>query len=609
MNDYINKKAYSVEEIRKTFAKAYAPWTKEEDELLKSAYKKFLETKQSNGQTEEVFIKKYIQKLGRKSGGIRSRISKLFNGFVPQYRKSITFLPVPKIELNSEFQKALDLIEALDRNVFITGRAGTGKSTLLTYFRNHTKKKVVVLAPTGVAALNVQGQTIHSFFKFKPGITLHGVKKVHTRGNSKNLYQNIDTIVIDEISMVRSDLLDCIDKFLRLNRNSDLPFGGVQMIFIGDLYQLSPVVTGSEREIFKTHYASQYFFDAKVFDKLNLEFIELEKVYRQKDNDFINLLNAIRNNSATEEHLLEINKRYKPDFIADHKSFTIYLTTTNDLADSINSQQLAKLAQRQFTYHGAITGIFEKNSLPTEIELSIKAGAQVMMLNNDMQGRWVNGTIGKIIRIQKHADEGDEIVVRFSDGKIHKVLPHTWELFRFTFDENKNSLVSETVGTFTQYPVRLAWAVTIHKGQGKTFDNVIIDIGRGTFAHGQLYVALSRCTSFKGIVLKKPVAKKHIFMDWRVVKFVTRFQYQKSETDLPLQEKVRMLKQAVNSQQRIVITYLKASDEKSRRIIKPFRVGKMEYLGREFLGVEAFDEKRQEERVFRVDRILEMKKK
>lgn len=612
-----NWKAYDVAEIRKKYTKAYAPWTEEEDKLLKAAYEEFKKIKQATGQTGEIFIAEYAQKLGRKPGGIRSRINKLLDGVLPGYRERKTTIikriesvasEVKKIDLNPKFQKALSLMEDTNKNVFLTGRAGTGKSTLLTHFRGMTKKKVVVLAPTGVAALNVHGQTIHSFFKFKPDITLQNIKRVYKKDASKNLYAKIDTIVIDEISMVRSDLLDCVDKFLQLNRNSSMPFGGVQMILIGDLYQLPPVVTGSEREIFKTHYASQYFFDAKVFGSLQIEFIELEKVYRQKNDAFIELLNAVRNNSATEEHLLEINKRHNPDFVADPNSFTIYLTTTNDLANTINREQLSFLKQKQFTYHGNITGSFERSSFPTDVELSVKVGSQVMMLNNDNQGRWVNGTIGKIVDIEKD-EEKDIILVQFSDGKTREVTPHTWELFRFSFDQKANSLNSETVGTFTQYPMRLAWAVTIHKSQGKTFDNVIIDIGRGTFVHGQLYVALSRCTSFEGIVLKQPVAKKHIFMDWRVVKFVTRFQYQKSEALLPLENKVRILEEAAKNNRAVSavsIVYLKSSDEKSKRVIKPVRVGKMEYLGREFLGVEAFDEKRQDERVFRIDKTLEL---
>jgi len=513
---------------------------------------------------------------------------------------------IPEIELNPEFKKALELIEKTKQNVFITGRAGTGKSTLLTYFRKHTKKKVVVLAPTGVAALNVKGQTIHSFFRFKPSITLQKVKRLYKPDNKKNMYAKLDTIVIDEISMVRSDLLDCIDKSLRLNRNLDKPFGGVQMIFIGDLYQLPPVVTSSEREIFKTQYASQYFFDSQVFSKLSLEFIELEKVYRQKDDTFIKLLNAVRNNSATEEHLAEINKRHNPDFIANPNNFTIYLTTTNQLANTINFEQLSLLSTKQKTYEGLTTDAFEQSSLPTDVQLKVKVGSQVMMLNNDSQGRWVNGTVAKITDIKKGEYTDDIIFIETNDGKIYKVTPFTWELFHFSFDETKNSLVSNTVGTFTQYPMRLAWAVTIHKSQGKTFDNIIVDIGTGTFVHGQLYVALSRCTSFKGLILKQQIQKKHIFMDYRVVKFVTSFQYQKSETNLSLDNKIKIIEEAIKNKKEIKITYLKANDEKSRRTIKPLKIGKMEFKGKEFLGIKAFDDKRQIERVFRVDRILEM---
>lgn len=620
MSFVAGQKAYNVNEIRKTFSKAYAPWTKEEDKRLKEAYSEFTKLEQATVQTEETFIvkqearfiKEYAQRSGRKPGGIKSRLVKLLDGSVPDYRQSKTTTKSikvataqPQIDLNPEFQKALDLMENTNKNVFLTGRAGTGKSTLLTHFQGHTEKKAVILAPTGVAALNVKGQTIHSFFKFKPGITLQNVKKVSKKDNPKNLYAKIDTIVIDEISMVRSDLLDCVDKFLQLNRGRNEPFGGVQMIFIGDLYQLPPVVTGSEKEIFRTHYTSQYFFDAKVFGSLQIEFIELEKVYRQKDNAFIELLNAVRNNSATEDHLFEINKRHNPDFVANPDSFSIHLTTTNDLADTTNREKLSLLKQKQYTYHGNITGSFERNSLPTDIELSVKVGSQVMMLNNDSQGRWVNGTIGKIVAIEKDEEE-DIILVQFSDGKTREVTPHTWELFHFFFDQNKNNLASQTVGTFTQYPMRLAWAVTIHKSQGKTFDNVIIDIGRGTFVHGQLYVALSRCTSFEGIVLKQPVAKKHIFMDWRVVKFVTRFQYQKSEALLPLEKKVHILNEAIKNKNAVSIIYLKASDEKSKRVIKPQRIGEMDYQGKSFLGVEAYDEKRQDDRIFRVDRILEL---
>lgn len=510
-----------------------------------------------------------------------------------------------KIELNQEFKKALALMEETTKNVFITGRAGTGKSTLLTFWRGKTKKKAVVLAPTGVAALNVQGQTIHSFFRFRPDITLDKVRKRFSKG--KNIYREIETIVIDEISMVRSDLLDCVDKFIRLNgKDKTLPFGGIQMIFIGDLYQIPPVVTGKERQIFKTLYKSQYFFDAKVFAGLEMEFIELEKVYRQHDQGFIDLLNAIRNNSATEEHLEAINARFSPHFDPSIKDFFIYLTPTNKLAEEINQKQLAKIKGRLYTYHGEILGDFNLRSLPTKIDLSIKKGSQVMMLNNDSNSRWVNGSVGKLIKIKRTKHKVDIIIIKLINGEKVEVAPFTWELFKFSLDKKTNQLISETIGSFIQYPLMLAWAVTIHKSQGKTFDRVIIDIGGGTFVHGQIYVALSRCTTLQGLVLKKPIEKKHIFMDWRVVKFLTQYQYQISEDNLPLEEKITLIEKAIKDGQSLEIIYLRANDEKSKRFIEPNFVGEMEYLGKTYLGVSAFDSKRQEERNFRVDRILEI---
>lgn len=509
-----------------------------------------------------------------------------------------------KIEINEQFKRALDLMENTDKNVFITGRAGTGKSTLLEYFRNKTKKRIVVLAPTGVSALNVKGQTIHSFFKFKPDITLSLVKKIKTK-KEENIYQNIDTIVIDEISMVRADLLDCADRFLRLNGpESKKPFGGIQMIFIGDLYQLSPVVTGSEKEAFSSLYKTPYFYSAKVFESYDMEFIELEKVYRQHDPSFIELLNSIRNKSITEEQLELLNERCIPDFEPSPHDFYVYLVTTNDHAEKVNNRQLQKLRGRAFTFHGSIEGEFGREYLPTSIELKLKVGAQIMMVNNDSMGRWVNGSIGRVIDIIQI--EGEKvIVVELTDGSVVEILPHTWEIFRF-YAEN-GELKSEVIGKFTQYPLILAWAVTIHKSQGKTFDKVVIDIGRGTFAHGQVYVALSRCTTLEGIVLKKTISKKHIWMDWKIVDFLTKYQYKKAEDNLSFDEKIEIIKNAIKNRKALEIVYLKPNDEKSKRLIIPEFIGEMEYQGKKYLGLRAFCKKRNEERNFRVDRILEIK--
>ncbi|MCC6758470.1 MAG: AAA family ATPase, partial [Candidatus Omnitrophica bacterium] len=509
----------------------------------------------------------------------------------------VTTAFAPKLDLNEQFVRAHDLMEHSGQSLFITGKAGTGKSTLLQYFCANTRKNVVVLAPTGVAAVNVKGQTIHSFFGFRPDITPQGVSSIRVRKAKKNMYQQLQAIIIDEVSMARADLLDCVDAFLRLHgpkRNA--AFGGVQMIFIGDLYQLSPVVGAAERAVFnqkvedsgKMMYQSPYFFDAKALTDFHAELVELEKIYRQKDDDFIGLLNAVRNNSVTQEHLEMLSKRFLPDFQPDENELYVHLTTTNDLADQINQQRLNALKGRAYCYEGRLGGDFDLKSLPTQKALELKAGAQIMLLNNDPQGRWVNGSIGKIIGIKKDPDGEDMICVELTQKTIVDVAPFTWEMFRFFYNEKSRALESETVGSFTQYPLRLAWAVTIHKSQGKTFSKIIVDIGRGTFAHGQVYVALSRCTSLQGLVLKKPILKKHIFMDWRVVRFMTGWQYRRAEQDFPLKTKIKIIEQAIENERPIDIVYLKANDEKTRRTIGPRAVGDMEYLGKTYVGVEAY---------------------
>ena len=512
----------------------------------------------------------------------------------------------PQIEINEQFQHALDIMEGSNRSIFITGRAGTGKSTLLEYFRNTTKKKVAVLAPTGVAALNVKGQTIHSFFRFKPGITPDQVKKFRYAHDNENVYHKLDTIVIDEISMVRADLLDCVDKFLRLNGpKSDKPFGGIQMALIGDLYQLPPVVTGGEKEVFQSLYDTPYFYGAQVFGSFDMEFIELEKIYRQHDEGFIALLNGIRNNSITEEGLDLLNYRYQPDFEPPPDDFYVYLTTTNKLAEEINGKRLAGLKSELYTFTGSIKGDFGREYLPTAIDLQVKVGAQIMMLNNDSEGRWVNGSIGKIIGITESRKGEDIIIAELADGGEVEITPFTWEIYRFFVDGGQ--LQSEVVGKFTQYPLMLAWAVTIHKGQGKTFDRVIIDIGRGTFAHGQMYVALSRCTTLQGIVLKKPALKKHIWTNYQVMDFLTKYQYKKAEQSCPVGDKIDVIRKAIENKLSLEIVYLKPSDEKTVRLVRPEAVGEMEYRGKKYLGMQAFCLKRNEERVFRIDRILEIR--
>jgi len=511
-----------------------------------------------------------------------------------------------QIDINDQFRHALDIMEDSNRSIFITGRAGTGKSTLLNYFRNTTKKKVAVLAPTGVAALNVKGQTIHSFFRFKPGITPDRVKKIRSTDDNESVYHKLDAIVIDEISMVRADLLDCVDLFLRLNGpEADKPFGGIQMAFIGDLYQLPPVVTSGEKEIFQSLYESPYFYGARVFDSFEMEFVELEKIYRQHDQQFIDLLNAIRNNSITGEDLELLNRRYRPEFEPPPDRFYVYLTTTNKLAEEINDKRLAGLKGELYTFAGNIEGDFGQEYLPTRVDLQVRVGAQIMMLNNDIEGRWVNGSIGKIINIIQSRNGEHVIIADLADGEEVEIAPFTWEIFRFFVEDG--GLKSEVIGKFTQYPLMLAWAVTIHKGQGKTFDRVIIDIGSGTFAHGQMYVALSRCTTLEGIVLKKPVLKKHIWTNYQVMDFLTKYQYRKAEQTCSVEDKIDVIKKAIENNVSLEIVYLKPSDEKTKRVVRPEVVGEMEFHGKKYLGVQAFCLKRNEERVFRIDRILEIR--
>jgi ATP-dependent exoDNAse (exonuclease V) alpha subunit len=548
------------------------------------------------------------------------------------------------IEINPGFRRALDIMEGTDRHVFITGKAGTGKSTLLELWRSQTLKRIAVLAPTGVAALNVRGQTIHSFFGFKPDITPDAVRRlsrVRSRSRGKGviadrteIYRKLDAVVIDEVSMVRADLLDCVEKFLRLNGPRPKEwFGGLQMIFIGDLYQLPPVVTGREKGLFaadplafrrgqggraaasnpaftapSARYESPYFFSARIFGELtfDMEFVELEKVYRQTDAAFIDLLNAIRNRSIDDGQIVHLNSRLRTSFSPPEGEFYITLTSTNDLAAVRNREMLAALPGRARSYQGLIQGEFDRSSLPTEETLELKPGAQVMLLTNDRKGRWVNGTIGRVAKIVKVPDEDDIVCVDIPDAGRVELSPNTWDLYRFRYEAESDRIESESVGSFTQYPLRLAWAVTIHKSQGKTFDRVVIDIGRGAFAHGQVYVALSRCTSFEGLVLKTPIRKSHIWMDWRIVRFLTRFQYKKAEEALPAADKRALVLGAIRDGRELEIVYLKPDDTKSRRRIRPEAIEMMEYHGRTFEGVRAYCHKRGECRTFRLDRMLEV---
>ena len=418
------------------------------------------------------------------------------------------------IVVNDEFNAILDMIENHREHLFITGRAGTGKSTLLNLLKKTTRKNAVVVAPTGIAALNVGGQTIHSFFRLPPKmIDPYSI----TKRKNHRFYKKLKLLIIDEISMVRADVMDSIDIFLRVNLDVDRPFGGVQLVVFGDLFQLPPVVSSPfERKILKDKYGSPYFFSADVFNEVDLRMIELRTVYRQTQRNFINLLDGIRTRSLDFDDLAEINERY---FESDEEdSIAITLCSTNATVNSINSQKLKELPQDSFEYKAKFTGEFNQNLSPADHFLWLKEEAQVMFVKNDSEGRFVNGTLGKVISLSH-----DKIIVgivnqgEFKEIEVERV---EWELLKYEVDpENIERFKSKIVGTFTQFPLKLAWAMTIHKSQGKTFDNIIIDLGRGAFDHGQTYVALSRCRTLEGIRLKKAIKPKDIMVDQTVVEY------------------------------------------------------------------------------------------
>jgi len=413
---------------------------------------------------------------------------------------------------NEPFLRALFFLEKSSRSMFITGKAGTGKSTLVKLFTKYTKKKVLILAPSGISAINAGGQTIHSFFGFPLRPILPGDKEI--RRFKRDSYQadvvkNVDTIIIDEISMVRADLLDAIHYSLALNTGvKNAAFGGKQIVFIGDPFQLPPVVNDDAKQVISYLFPSPYFFDAMSFSRRYIEMIELQKVYRQKDGDFLLMLNKIRLNDCREKHVEILNKRFYPKYEPADNDYIITLCTTNKTADTINKHRLEKLEGQKYRYEGCVEGDFPTNSLPTEISLELKVGAQIIFIRNDFQQRWVNGTLAKITKL-----EDNSIEVMLENGDKHELEPHEWENTKYKWDLDKGKIEQEVLGTFTQFPIKLAWAITIHKSQGLTFDKAIIDIGRGTFAHGQLYVALSRCRTLNGLALRQKISPREIIVD------------------------------------------------------------------------------------------------